>query len=186
MAVLSPATLSLIIIGLVAGAIGLGIIISIIVLEIERSRRRMTTEQAAERLRELLKQPYPQFLPESDCDERLRRLEMAKDTRIDEQRREILKLKGGLLDAKVTAKVRAEVHRDDYLRSGVLIAGLNRLREIGGEVANVVDETLNKAFGATLPQQHCASHSRYHPNCPDCVGIGRAPVPDVESEVDPS
>lgn len=171
-------------IAVLAGLATVGIVAGILINELVDRHYRLTPEQIMERMAELLKGTrYPQFPNEEDCNQRLRLLEITKDRRIETVTKRCEGLDREAATLRARDEVRARVHRDDYLRSGYLIAGLLAIIRLGDPAAiKLAEEALNLAWGVTKPQGHCAKHARYHPNCPDCVGLGQAPVPELSED----
>lgn len=122
----------------------------------------------------LISKTYPQFPDVEDCDERLRRLEASKDARISQQTVRIQHLEEAVRRQTARAEVRKEVHRDDYLRSGFLIAALKQIIALGNvRSTQIAEQALVEVYGVTQPTGHCPEHSSYRPNCPNCVAIGQ-------------
>jgi transcriptional regulator with XRE-family HTH domain len=114
---------------------------------------------------------YPQFPGIEDCDQRLRLLEETKDRTVSEMLARAEAAQRAVVRLEAQVEVRREVHRDDYLRSAMLISALKQIIEMGGQAAKVAEEALLKVYGVTEPLGHCGRHMRYRTTCADCRAI---------------
>lgn len=114
-------------------------------------------------------------MPETDWQERFFRLERKHG-------QDIAALKDKITELSRSAEVRKEVHRDDILRTGMLIGALRQIRDLGGQAADIAESALIEAWGIVSVTQHCAEHNQFRRWCSECQRLnrGRPPVPGLD------
>lgn len=72
--------------------------------------------------------------------------------------------------------IRKEVHRDDFLRSTIMMSALKRILELvpeDSQIYNIANQAIVETWGIA-PTKHCERHAGYKSTCPDCMMVGRS------------
>jgi hypothetical protein len=127
---------------------------------------------------------FDHFKPGKPCEDRLKALEIVKDTSYTKMRNHYEQQLG---TAFQEVRIRKEVHRDDYIRAGILLAALKRIMKLAeatlrigmgqsptfDQIEEIAREAIVETWGMS-PTKHCDKHGSYRPSCSDCRAIGKS------------